>query len=66
MDFRVQTNLRKTCRTCLRVHGSRKELISIFEVDKTSSTKSLKYSEMLTNITDLTVSIMIAFSVLII
>lgn len=56
MDFKVQTNARKTCRTCLRVLESRKDLISMFDVDQTFSTK-LKYSEMLASISSLLVSI---------
>lgn len=52
MDAVVQSNTRKTCRTCLRVQTSRKELISIFETDQTFPSKKIKFSEMLQIIAD--------------
>lgn len=57
MDLGVHPNIRKTCRTCLRVLESRKDLISIFDEDRTIPTKTFKLSEMLAAISNLTVSI---------
>ena len=56
MDVKVLANIRKTCRTCLRVLESRKDLISMFDIDQTYPLKKLKISEMLASITNLTVS----------
>ncbi|CRK99722.1 CLUMA_CG013003, isoform A [Clunio marinus] len=47
MDLSIQKNIRTTCRTCLRIFKSKKELICLFDYDQTYSTTKIKYSEML-------------------
>ncbi|CAO1382820.1 unnamed protein product [Diamesa hyperborea] len=46
---------RKTCRTCLKLHESSSELVSIFETEKfivPPNTSSIKFSEMLSTISN--------------
>lgn len=60
MDMAIQptrTNIRKTCRTCLRVVDSRKDLLSITDVDQTYQLRKLKISVMLASVTNLKVGI---------
>lgn len=57
MDSNVQIDIRKTCRTCLKVHKSRRELISIFNEDNFHH-RNVKFSEMLTSVSNHRVSFM--------
>lgn len=47
MDSNVHNNVRRTCRTCVRLHDSKSELISIFAEDQTMPSKKIKFSAML-------------------
>lgn len=47
MDESVHNDTRKTCRTCVRVHESKNDLISIFTEDQTMPSRKLQFSVML-------------------
>lgn len=53
MDANVQNNARRTCRTCVRVHDSKNDLISIFAEDQTKPSEKIKFSAMLSAVANI-------------